>query len=497
MGIIAATAAGLLLAPNASAQASAAKALSSADAPASQLTRSATETLPGGAVVSRFTQTVGGVPVVGGGAVVVDPTDSAPELLFDKSVDGLGAPGDPAVSSSQAIAAALAAIGSPAGGSTDARLVIDAARGNQLAWEVTHTDFAPPTDRVVTVSAASGDVIHQENLLRNATGSAMIFEPNAVVANDGYSGIRDRNDKDSAALTSLRSFVVLDDLKDGQSCLKGTYVNARQGSEHKKVCKDSLSWNNVTRSNNKFEALMAYEHVDETQKYIQTLGLPAINEESQNVIVDTIPDDNSFYSPNRDEIQMGTGGVDDGEDADVFVHEYGHAVQDDQNPDAFRGGHDSGAMGEGFGDYLAEAYSTETAGFDAEWSHCVMEWDATSYDDEFTDPPGICLRRTDNPNTLSEQQVECGGGEIHCIGEVWSSALFDLRTSVGDDSFGDSVMDKVTLSSHFLLPESPSFEEGGEALITADENIYGGSDHCAAIRAELVDREILPSTFSC
>ena len=81
-------------------------------------------------------------------------------------------------------------------------------------------------------------------------------------------------------------------------------------------------------------------------------------------------------------------------------------------------------MGEGFGDYLAAATQNEMAGRNDEWTPCIMEWDATSYDDPITEPPGICLRRTDDPDSRTEQLDECGGGfEIHCVGEVWSSAL--------------------------------------------------------------------------
>lgn len=132
-----------------------------------------------------------------------------------------------------------------------------------------------------------------------------------------------------------------------------------------------------------------------------------------------------------------------------------------------------------------------------------MEWDATSYDDNSMPPPGICLRRTDDPSTRSQQQTYCqtiypfDANEIHCIGEVWSSALFDLRTSLGDDGGGDSIVDKVVLASHFLLPPNPSFQEASEALIAADESEYGASDHCTAIRAELVARELLSPLTLC
>ena len=51
-------------------------------------------------------------------------------------------------------------------------------------------------------------------------------------------------------------------------------------------------------------------------------------------------------------ITFGKGGVDDAEDAEVIVHEYGHSVQDDQVP-GFGPRLEAGSIGEAFGDYLA------------------------------------------------------------------------------------------------------------------------------------------------
>ena len=51
-------------------------------------------------------------------------------------------------------------------------------------------------------------------------------------------------------------------------------------------------------------------------------------------------------------IRLGKGGVDDGEDGEVIVHEYGHAVHDSQVP-GYGTSLDAGAIGEAFGDYLA------------------------------------------------------------------------------------------------------------------------------------------------
>ncbi|MGI9019700.1 MAG: M36 family metallopeptidase [Solirubrobacterales bacterium] len=468
-------------------------ALADAEAPAAQLERVSANTLGSGDVAS-YAQEVGGVPVVGASVTVVDLPGEPAEVLFDKSVDGLEAPGEPAIDRAAAVATALEAIGAPHGGEVAARLVIDATRGNQLVWEVTHTDIRPISDRLVTVSAATGEVLADVDRLVRATGQANLFRPNAVVENGSYSGISDSGDADSANLTSLRSAVVLEELKDGQTCLVGAWAKVKFSPQSRRVCKDNLDWSGVTRAKNRFEALMAYFHVTEIQQYIQTLDLDPINEERQDVIANSISEDNSYYSPGSDRIQLGTGGVDDGEDGDVIVHEYGHAVHDAQAPQAFGGfNNEAGAMGEGFGDYLAAVHQNEIAGPDAEWTPCIMEWDATSYD--FTPSNGTCLRRADDPSSHPVQVSQCGGaGNFHCVGQVWSSALLELRTTLGFDAGPDSVMDTLVLQSHFGLPANPSFAEAAQAILTADEGIYGGA-HCSDLEAEFEARAF--GSFSC
>ena len=213
-------------------------ALKSADAPVGQLEKASTHTPTAGSSVTHYDQVVGGVPVSGADVVVSDLAGSAPEVLFDKSVSGLEDPGAPSVSRGQALAAALAAIGSPSGGHRSAELVIDATRGNQLAWQVSYYDSRPISDWLVTVSATSGDVIGKDDQLLRAEGSANLFDPNPVVSEDGYEGLRDREDRDSANLTDARVPVTLEDLKDDQDCLKGDWATATFNPTAKKVCKD-------------------------------------------------------------------------------------------------------------------------------------------------------------------------------------------------------------------------------------------------------------------
>ena len=80
---------------------------------------------------------------------------------------------------------------------------------------------------------------------------------------------------------------------------------------------------------------MAYYWVTEAQKYFQSLGFganirPPINMESQDVRINQWGQDNSYSWDKHDVMRFGKGGVDDAEDAEVILHEYGHAVQDDR-----------------------------------------------------------------------------------------------------------------------------------------------------------------------
>ncbi len=183
-----------------------------------------------------------------------------------------------------------------------------------------------------------------------------------------------------------------------------------------------------------------------------------------------------FYVDNEDEmfvsgILFGLGGVDDAEDAEVILHEYGHAIHDAQVP-GWGDEHQGGAMGEGWGDFLAGAYYARiSGGFQDE---CIMDWDATSYSN--ADPP--CLRRLDRNKTYPRNMT----GSVHADGEIWSAFLWTLRAKLGctetDASpecqsprppeaniLSDRVL-KLVLASHELLTTRAMFRDAVAALIT-------------------------------
>jgi Fungalysin metallopeptidase (M36) len=487
--------------------------LRAADAPAAELELAEAVALPGGSTLYRYEQEVAGVPVDASVAVVADTVGAPPTLVVDDTVEGVSAPGERAITRDRAIAVASASVGvrrlraAPA-----ASLVLVPEGTDALAWDVSLPAARPLGDFEVLVDASDATMLAAYNLLRRARGRAKLFVPNAVVANNGYTPIAKigrregkpgpDSDRDTRRLKSLRDAVALKHLRGGQRCLRGRWAHAKLGERRRKVCRRSRNWRGVTRHQNTFEALMAYHAIDRTQSYIRGLGFRHVNAESQSVIANArmpraIGQDNSFYTPFGDRIELGTGGVDDGEDQDVIIHEYGHAIQDAQVRGFGRGLH-AGSMGEGFGDYLAAAMSAETPQVrgHAKFDPCVMEWDATSY----ASVPS-CLRRTDSQADKSQVLNACrdpigGTRDIHCVGEVWSGALWELRRMLGDEA-GGSVMDRVVLASHFMLPPDASFAQGARALIDADEAMFGGGDHCTQIRAEMLDRELLSGSFDC
>jgi hypothetical protein len=258
------------------------------------------------------------------------------------------------------------------------------------------------------------------------TAPGQVFAPNPV-ADLGIQTLTDQKDADyfsaDPALRRAYHRVTLTNL-DSSGTLTGDY--AKVLSETGKPAMDTGSGYIFTRNQDQFEQTMAYYWITQAQKYIQSLGfgstLPAVNKRQQLARVDQFGGDNSFYRNGTGKLTItyGKGGVDDAEDAEVIVHEYGHSVQDDQVP-GFGNTLESGAIGEAFGDYLAVTVSATYAPTADE--PCVADWDSTSYT---IDVPH-CLRRVDTNKHYPEDLV----GEVHADGEIWSRALWDMRNSLG------------------------------------------------------------------
>jgi zinc metalloprotease ZmpB len=284
------------------------------------------------------------------------------------------------------------------------------------------------------------------------TAQGRIFLPNPVVTLHDET-LTDQKDADYAALQPAYQVVTLTNL-DGSGYLRGDYADVC-GTKSCAFSSDATYL--YGRSDTWFEQVMAYDAVTQAELYIQSLGFTNVNNEPQNMRVSQYGGDNSFYDPKKDEITLGKGGVDDGEDLEVIWHEYGHAIQDSQVP-GFGVGHDAGSIGEGFGDYWAFTMSEPVSGgFDPA---CIADWDSISY----TVGDAIhCLRRVDLNLTLADQN-----GRIHHDGQIWSRALYDIHNTLGR-----TTADTIILTAQFSFQVDTSFEDAALATVAAAQSIAG------------------------
>lgn len=429
----------------------------------------ATISSPAGAHV-QFQQTINGVPVEGATLnVAVDRGNGVQLVVSGYKANLPQISTTPRVTAEAAIATARSATGARGAlaAAPQTKLVIYAEGTAALAWKVTLSSDAPAGAWDVFVDAISGKTIATRSLLREVEGTGQVFTPNPVATLQDPT-LRDQDDTNYTALAAAYRTVTLHDL-DGSGYLRGPYVDASS----KNSAKEPSFVFNYTRDDVRFEQVMAYYHIDRTQRYIQSLGFSNVNNRQHPVKISTFSYDNSYYNPSNGTISLGRGGVDDAEDADVIVHEYGHSVQDNQVP-GFGSSLEAGAMGEGFGDYLAFTMSAQ--GQSGAYLACIAEWDATSYDR--ATPP--CLRRLDE----NKRYPEDVRGQVHADGEIWSRALFDLWNALGR-----TTADTLVIQSHFYLTPTASFQDGANAILAADRALNGGANQ-AKIRKIFADRGI-------
>ncbi|MEM6365723.1 MAG: M36 family metallopeptidase, partial [Planctomycetota bacterium] len=369
---------------------------------------------------------------------------------------------------------------------------IDAYGNRHLAFQVDQLTLAPLAEYRTWIDPISGSILGKVDRLTKANGTGRVFDPNPYQSRGSGAGLSDNNDANSAALNSELISVVLPRLDDNTGLLRGEWVDlATLNTSNNGVSTvDSNEPDRIyqyTRDDPRFEQVMIYYHIDAVQAYIHSLGFDddvgianGIRDFPTLANAHWYTEDNSFYSLSNDAIHFGDGGVDDAEDADIILHEYGHAIQFDQNP--FWGGGDMGAMGEGFSDYLAASFFAE-AGDDSYQSSdvaCVGEWDATSYSN--TNPP--CLRRVDGNKVYPDDLI----GQVHADGEIWSAALWDLRGRIGGVA-----TDQLVLEHHFSLPANATMRQAAQAILDVDQSLNGGTN-TAEILAAFTPRGLIAAT---
>ncbi len=343
-----------------------------------------------------------------------------------------------------------------------------------LAYRVVIPSKQPLGDWEIFVDAHTGKVFFVRDQNKYVNGSGMVWFPDPLTTAHRYYGDNsfwmDNNDQDNDSLNNQRISVTLTDISfDGTNyTLSGPWVVVNDGLDdpiHPNLSQTSSVFN-FLRSEEGFEHVMVYFHIDSMQRYFQNrLGINNANAEPQDADPHGFSGaDNSFYSPSLDIISFGEGGVDDAEDADVIVHEYGHAIQDDIVP-GWGTSTEAGAMGEGFGDYLATVWSMRADTF--RWRD-VFTWDGHN--------PFWAGRDCDNNMHYPESLI----GQVHNDGRIWCAANVQIIWSL-KSTFNISldsairIMDFLMVKHHFYLTASATMPEAAQAIIQADIDFNGGA----------------------
>ena len=461
-----------------------------------------------GASHVRFQQTFGGVPVFAAFTTVnISDADSRVSLVLNRhNADLRPAVTQALVTREQAIALAEEAVGlqgEPRGLVSAEQVYFPVEKTYFLAWQVQVPAREPLGDWLVLVRADDGEVLLKQDVAR--TDSGRVFDPNPVKTG-APPPPPPPSDCDSAgneaSLSSEYRTQTLLGIEGGQDKLKGPYVDLCAPGilgGYKPECQADEASRNYTYACNddRFEEVMTYYHVDAAQRKIQSLGFTA----DSSIINRPIPahahyfdDCNAFFSPWDRGLHFGDGNnaaclpyvADAAEDADVIVHEYGHAIQDDQVPGWGFGdpllAEQAWAMGEGFGDFLASAIFGDSC--EGEW----FSFGLTSCGGQ----PG--LRWLQNTKVYPADFEACpdypdGSEEEHCTGEIWGGVLWDLVEALGDNQAARDLVLTLVLDSHFYLDPISTFAEGLSAIRQADQDLYGGS-HISTINSVFAGRGI-------
>jgi extracellular elastinolytic metalloproteinase len=167
-------------------------------------------------------------------------------------------------------------------------------------------------------------------------------------------------------------------------------------------------------------------------------------------------------------------------DAGVIQHEYSHGLSNRYvgTEDGALGSHQSGSMGEGWGDWYAldhlhrEGYQKDSVvgGFvTGNKSRGIRNW---AYEA--------------NPTTFGDIGYDLVGPEVHADGEIWTATLWQMRQALVakyGQQLGSDISEHIVTDAMPLSPNNPSMLDERTAIITALDNRY----HARADFDTLVD----------
>jgi subtilisin-like proprotein convertase family protein len=386
------------------------------------------------------------------------------------------------------------------------RVYVDAESGKVLRYEdqrISHKPWAerrqmltkgPVANRRQAFAEWQGsqEKLREEAALSPANGQARVFDP------DPRTTLMNNALQDNSSADVFENAYIQRELKDisfdGTNYkLEGPWVRILDWDPPTAAPSTSSNgqWT-ALRGNNAFNDAMTYYHIDQSQRYMQALGFVGTRGiQALPIEVDSNGvngDDNSYFQPSTNRLSFGHGCVDDNEDADVILHEYGHAIHFGINP-SWSGG-DTGAIGEGFGDYWAASYSLSTTQGAQFFPNLIYSWDGHGEGSPCW--PGRILNATAarfDPSRRYAAHMTIDGG--FQSDELWSTPLFQSLLSLKALGIPREEVDTIILQAQFGLGSEVTMRDMGQAILLTAQQLYPNGPHARVFKENFLRHNII------
>lgn len=313
-----------------------------------------------------------------------------------------------------------------------------------------------------------------------------VYQPDPITFLEStYGPIEDNNDADSPELTEalIRDSITLrwDENSEAWN-LRSDYAQAEDFHsiiepnnpriDPPAPAAASAASLEVTRASKDFEYYHVFYHMHRSQAWLQSMGFSNLVNYPLAFDAHASTSDQSSFEPLgvNSRLRFGDGGVDDAEDADVIVHEYGHAITSSAAPETNFGG-ERAALDEGFCDYLAISYSRQYSDYQRD---LVFNWDGHN---EFWDGRTLTNERTYPTDKTFD---------IYADGILWASALDEISDFIGLEQ-----TDRTAIQSVYEWYPNMLLSDAARLFLRAD-TLLNNATNSELASIVLCDRGLLP-----
>jgi hypothetical protein len=357
----------------------------------------------------------------------------------------------------------------------------DSAHTAELCYDIQLNDHAGK-NREVLVSRAG--ILYQRDAcmyaaepFSDSTVTGRVYNPDPITTGDTVYGGNyiNNNDSDNVKLTAQEQPVTFTaDFQNDSFYLQNQYLQMTNlGNIVNPVVTDTPSFN-FTRSQNGFEDVMVFYHLNVRRQYLHNMGFTYGDTLLLADAHYTTQDESFFAEPNK--LCIGTGGVPDGQDCDVFVHEFTHFLSWQANG-TNHGTEERAGLDEGTADYDAASYSKSIDPYQWYW---VFNWDGHN---EFW--PGRVVNST-LPYSYAQAQ-----GDRYSYGTCWASSLMYIWNAASQ-----SIADSLVFETLYSYGLSTTLPQGAELLLKTDSLLYNGAHTCIIIQA-FAERAVVADDSIC